>query len=87
MRGIDGLKGNSPLGVEPKGEGVTGDTGYKISGQQEQTPSAAPSKVGPKGKSTDAATQSTTGGSVGSVRNTHPALPVAKAVVLDSNPN
>ena len=85
MRGIDGLKGNSPLGVEPKGEGVTGDTGYKVSGQKEQTPEAAPSKVGPKGKPADA-TQ-TTGGSVGSVRNTNPALPVAKAVMLDSNPN
>jgi pilus assembly protein CpaC len=87
MRGMDGLKGNSPLGVEPKGEGVTGDTGYKISGQQEQAPAAAPSKVGPKGKTVDAATQTTTSGSVGSVRNTNPALPVAKAVLLDSNPN
>ena len=86
MRGIDGLKGTSPLGLEPKGEGVTGDTGYKISGQQEQTPAAAPSKVGPKGKTVDAATQ-TTGGSVGSARNNHPALPVAKAVILDSNPS
>ena len=87
MRGIDGLKGNSPLGVEPKGEGVTGDTGYKISGQQEQAPAAAPAKVGPKAKTVDAATQTTTSGSVGSVRNTNPALPVAKAVLLDSNPN
>jgi pilus assembly protein CpaC len=42
MRGIDGLKGSSPLGVEPKGEGVSGDSGYKISGQKESTPVAAP---------------------------------------------
>jgi len=71
MRGIDGLKGSSPLGVEPKGEGVQGQTGYKISGQSEQKP----------------ATQtSTTGGSVGSVRNTNPVLPVAKAVKVDLDP-
>ena len=86
MRGIDGLKGNSPLGLEPKGEGVSGDTGYKISGQQEQTP--APSKFDErKSKTADSATQSSGSGAVGSVRNTNPALPVAKAVVLDSNPN
>ena len=57
MRGIDGLKGNSPLGVEPKGEGVTGDTGYKISGQQEQTPAAAArQRLRPKGKAADTTT-------------------------------
>ena len=28
MRGVDGLKNGSPLGVEPKGEGITGDHGY-----------------------------------------------------------
>src|SRR6476646_6992094 len=38
MRGMDGLKGNSPLGLEPKGEGVQGQSGYKISGQTEETP-------------------------------------------------
>lgn len=92
MRGLDGLKGNSPLGVEPKGEGVSGDTGYKISGQKEQTPAQstpAPSKFDErKSKTSDSATQTTTsGGAVGSVRNTNPALPVAKAVVLDSDPS
>jgi pilus assembly protein CpaC len=88
MRGIDGLKGNSPLGVEPKGEGVTGQSGYKVSGQTEQTPVAAPAKVEePKTKKVDTATQSTTSGSVGSVRNNNPALPVAKTVMLDSNPS
>lgn len=33
MRGIDGLKGGSPLGVEPKGEGVTGDHGFSTGGE------------------------------------------------------
>ncbi len=90
MRGIDGLKGSSPLGVEPKGEGVSGDSGYKISGQKESTPVAAPAPAKveePKAKTTDTATQSSSTGSVGSVRNNQPALPVAKAVTMDSNPN
>ncbi|HEU4770182.1 MAG TPA: type II and III secretion system protein family protein [Pyrinomonadaceae bacterium] len=85
MRGIDGLKGSSPLGLEPKGEGVSGQTGYKVSGQNEQTPVAAPSKVEePKTKTVDTNTKT---GIVGSVRNNQPALPVAKAVVMDSDPN
>jgi hypothetical protein len=42
MRGIDGLKNGSPLGVEPKGEGITGPTGYSISG--ESTGSSAPAQ-------------------------------------------
>ncbi len=89
MRGIDGLKGNSPLGVEPKGEGVQGQTGYKISGQNEQAPAAAPAKVEePKSKKADTTTQSSsTSGSVSSVRNNNTALPVAKAVAMDPNPN
>jgi len=92
MRGIDGLKGSSPLGVEPKGEGVQGQTGYKVSGQNDSTPAAAPAKVEqpkaeePKTKSSDAATQSSTTGTVGTVRNSNPALPVAKAVKMDMNP-
>jgi pilus assembly protein CpaC len=89
MRGIDGLKGSSPLGLEPKGEGVQGQSGYKISGQSE-TPAAAPAKVEePKAKTVDTTTktQSSTTGAVGSVRNTNPALPVAKAVLMDTNPS
>src|ERR1051325_8170101 len=71
MRGIDGLKGSSPLGLEPKGEGVQGQSGYKISGQSEQTPATAPpAKVEePKTKKVETTTQSSsTSGSVSSVR-------------------
>ena len=89
MRGMDGLKGNSPLGLEPKGEGIQGQSGYKVSGQGEgtqETPAAAPAKVEePKTKKSDK-TQSSTSGAVGSVRKNQSALPVAKAVVMDSNP-
>lgn len=88
MRGIDGLKGSSPLGVEPKGEGVEGQTGYKISGQNEQTPAAAPVKVeAPKTKTVDTTIQSSTSGSVSRVRKENSALPVAKAVKIDFNPD
>ncbi len=90
MRGIDGLKGNSPLGVEPKGEGVSGQSGYKISGQNESSvPVAvpAPAKVEEPKAKTDAATQSSGAGAVGSVRNHQPALPVAKAVTMNPNPH
>jgi pilus assembly protein CpaC len=91
LRGMDGLKGNSPLGVEPKGEGVTGETGYKVSGQSNQTPAAAPAAPAKveeqkKTKAVDTTTQTSTTGSVGSVRNTNPQLPVAKAVKFDFNP-
>ena len=88
MRGIDGLKGTSPLGVEPKGEGVTGQSGYKVSGQTEQTPVAAPATVEePKTKTTDTATKTSSSGAVSSVRNNNPALPVAKTIMMDSNPS
>ena len=90
LRGIDGLKGNSPLGVEPKGEGITGESGYKVSGQSNQTPAAAPAAPAKveekKTKTVDAATQTTTSGSVGSVRRGNPELPVAQAVRFDFNP-
>lgn len=89
MRGMDGLKGNSPLGVEPKGEGISGETGYKVSGQNNQTPAAtpaAPAKVEePKTKAVDTNTQTSSTGPVSSVRN-NTALPVAKAVKFDFNP-
>jgi pilus assembly protein CpaC len=91
MRGIDGLKNGSPLGVEPKGEGISGQTGYKVSGQNDTTSTpapAAPAKVEePKKKAVDTTTtQTSTSGTLGSVRNTNPVLPVARAVKFDFNP-
>ena len=47
MRGIDGLKNGSPLGVEPKGTEIQGKTGFSITGQQtESVPAEAPKTVG-----------------------------------------
>lgn len=84
MRGIDGLKSASPLGVEPKGEGIQGSTGYSTTGQAiENTPSAAPKAVDvtkpadPKATTTEKTTE-TTGASVTSNRRINPPLPVAK---------
>ena len=91
MRGIDGLKHGSPLGIEPKGEGISGQSGYKVSGQNDTTSTpavpAAPAKVEePKTKAVEGSTQTSTSGRVSSVRNSNPELPVARAVKFDFNP-
>lgn len=41
LRGVDGLKNGSPLGVEPKGEGIKGQSGYST-GTSENKPVVAP---------------------------------------------
>jgi pilus assembly protein CpaC len=41
MRGIDGLKNGSPLGIEPKGEGISGTSGFST-GSGNATPAANP---------------------------------------------
>jgi hypothetical protein len=41
MRGIDGLKKGSPLGIEEKGEGIKGDHGFSTGGAT-TTSTAAP---------------------------------------------
>jgi len=62
MRGIDGLKNGSPLGIEPKGEAIEGQTGYKISGQNTDTTPAPAPKVtdAPKASEPKATTEATT---------------------------
>jgi pilus assembly protein CpaC len=43
MRGIDGLKKGSPLGVEPKDEGIQGRTGFSVTGENtEKSPATTP---------------------------------------------
>jgi hypothetical protein len=78
------------LGVEPKGEGISGETGYKVSGQSTQTPAAtpaAPAKVEePKTKAAETTTQTSTSGATSSLRNQNAVLPVAKAVNFNFNP-
>lgn len=43
MRGVDGLKNGSPLGVEPKGEGIQGDHGFST-GSGANSNNAAPAE-------------------------------------------
>jgi pilus assembly protein CpaC len=83
MKGIDGLR-STPLGVEPKGEGIQGQTGYKVSGQNDSAPKTAePVKTEePKAKTVEAG--SSTGAPV-SARRINPELPVARAARLDFN--
>ncbi len=43
-RGVDGLKNGSPLGVESKGEGITGQSGFST-GTSENKPAAIPQPI------------------------------------------
>jgi pilus assembly protein CpaC len=95
LRGIDGLKKGSPLGVEPKGEGIQGLSGRSISSQKTEsepaaTPKApeAPKASDPKAKTTsDAATVSTSdSSSVTSTSKINQPLPVARRVLRDFAP-
>ncbi len=81
MRGVDGLKGNSPLGVEPKGEGISGQSGYKVSGQNEAP--AKPAEPVKVEETKTKATQSTSqagSGAVSSTRNVNPLIPPASVI-------
>jgi len=81
MRGIDGLKGNSPLGLEPKTEGIEGQSGFKVSGQNTEAPKTAEpvkaNEVTPKTPAGDST------GTSSSARNVNPVLPVARAMKVE----
>lgn len=87
MRGIDGLKTGSPLGVEPKGAEIQGKTGFSITGQQtESVPAEAPKTEKPvdsKTKTTDSGVESTESVSVSSNRRINQPLPVAKGIPVN----
>jgi hypothetical protein len=49
LRGVDGLKTGSPLGVEPKGEGIQGESGYSNgTASQHATPAVTAPKPAEK---------------------------------------
>jgi pilus assembly protein CpaC len=94
MRGVDGLKNGSPLGIEPKGEGIKGRTGFSTGENNETTPSSAPkaSETAPIAvpKASDPKAKAATG--TVSVNGTEPVaepvrvdapLPVARALPSD----
>jgi pilus assembly protein CpaC len=88
MRGIDGLKKGSPLGVEPKGEGIEGQSGFSIgSGAKQTVPNATPQPSAPAPKTTTPAASTSTGSAVSSAKPTvhvapPPALDVSLAVAM-----
>jgi Flp pilus assembly secretin CpaC len=93
MRGIDGLKKGSPLGVEPKGEEIQGRTGFSVTEQNaEETPAVAPSaagsvKVGPKGKTaTETGSATSTSTSSNAAHNINQPLPGAQTIPVDLSP-
>jgi pilus assembly protein CpaC len=97
MRGVDGLKNGSPLGLESKGEEIQGRTGFSVTGQNtEGTPAATP-KVAEPAKAMEPATnpKTTTGTETGAgsssstssnVTRINPTLPVALTMPMYFGP-
>jgi pilus assembly protein CpaC len=91
MRGVDGLKKGSPLGLEPKGEEIQGRTGFSVTGQNwDGTPATAPkpAKVvepvaDPKAKDSTGAATTTTSANLPRI---NPALPVAFVAPMELGP-
>jgi pilus assembly protein CpaC len=88
LRGVDGLKNGSPLGVEPKGEGIQGKTGFSTSSQNSESsanPTAkADSKVEAKPEAKpetkpEAKPKTATDATSGSVEGTIAMVPKATA--------
>ncbi len=93
LRGIDGLKVGSPLGVEPKSEGIQGKTGYSISGQTTESvptttskPAESPKAVDPKASGSEVGLETTTKiSSVTSPRSLNGPLPLARTIPANFN--
>jgi pilus assembly protein CpaC len=97
MRGVDGLKNGSPLGLEPKSEEIQGRTGFSVTGQNTEgspaaTQKAEPSKAvepaaNPKA-TTDTGTSAGSSSSSTSSNTTriNPTLPVAVTMPMYSGP-
>ena len=83
LRGVDGLKNGSPLGIESKGEEIQGKTGFSVSGQNNGDKSIAPKQVEPaknaepKTRPAPASTDSSST-STESARKVNQPLPVAR---------
>ena len=93
MRGIDGLKKGSPLGVEPKDEGIQGRTGFSVTGENtEKSPATTPKPSEPakaaepksKTEGQTSGESTTTTSSVPSQVN--PTIPVARTMPIDLVP-
>ena len=99
MRGIDGLRTGSPLGLEPKGEEIQGRTGFSVTGQNsvempvnpknaEPTKATQPAMNPPAEPKAGSGTE-TSGAATGVSSNTsriNPTLPVALVMPADFSP-
>jgi pilus assembly protein CpaC len=95
MRGVDGLKNGSPLGLEPKGEEIQGRTGFSVTGQNtEGMPAATPKVVEPvqtvapaeNPKAKAGAEASSSSSTSSNIPRINPALPIARTMPLDFGP-
>jgi pilus assembly protein CpaC len=97
MRGVDGLKNGSPLGLEPKTEEIQGRTGLSVTGQNtDGTPTATPGVAAPaKGAEpadnpkVKAGTETSAGSSSSTSTNTtrvNPTTPIARTMPMDVDP-
>jgi pilus assembly protein CpaC len=92
LRGVDGLKNGSPLGIEPRDEGIQGKTGFSITNPKtENAPVVAPKAAeptkaaDPKTENTDSSSDSKGAAPVTSNRPVNKPLPVAKAIATNFN--
>jgi pilus assembly protein CpaC len=95
MRGVDGLKNGSPLGLEPKGDEIQGKTGFSVTGQNSDAPAVTPVEpakpaaptvqpaADPKAKT---ATDTSTISANTSTTRLNPTLPVARVMPADVSP-
>ena len=97
MRGVDGLKNGSPLGLEPKSEEIQGRTGFSVTGQSTTDQPNAPKAVEPAKTVTPAAEPKTktgtdttsdvsTGTTTQITRIINPTLPLARVMPMDFGP-
>ncbi|HSS19571.1 MAG TPA: type II and III secretion system protein family protein [Pyrinomonadaceae bacterium] len=93
MHGVDGLKNGSPLGLEPKGEGIQGRTGFSTGQNATETP-AEPKQPAATTPAAPADTKSKSGSDVSSgdsparssAPRLNPALPAAMTKLIDNAP-
>jgi pilus assembly protein CpaC len=89
IRGVDGLKSGSPLGLEPKGEEIQGSTGFSITGQRMEDKTSVTPKTAEPAKVSEPKTKPATATEVGtstkttstdSPRRANGALPAPRAI-------
>jgi pilus assembly protein CpaC len=93
MRGVDGLKNGSPLGLETKGEEIQGRTGFSVTGQNaDDKPAVTPKPAEPVKASEPKAKPTTTSDAESSTkvlstetqRKINKPLPLARAIPADA---